>query len=344
MAQEQRSRPEPPDGRILHGSAPFMCLYDKEAVPYIEATGHDFVLFSDYMDLLVVDGLTPQLEQAYCKLVDEKGPQLGVDGDAPESRYAKAIELVNAFNTTPRRVAEFRKRTGKPYTPLLGIMWQLSTDEAIASGGHDREIRWLAEQVKACDFPVFLRPGFEFGPYGYMEQMTGMVSREHYVPMFRRFVDIFRDQRVENVIWVWSAVGVESYDYWMDYYPGDDYVDWFGINFFAKHQIAGAGPFLAEAKRRGKPVVICESAPAFEGGVADPDVWQHFFEPYFSLISASPNIKAMVYVNLDWSALPGGPFRHWPDSRVQIVPDVLAAYRQAISDPRFIHLSDYQQP
>lgn len=329
-AEETRAKFEPADGRVLQGWGQHISLYEREAVPYIRATGRECVIISDYVDLLVLGEITPDT-LAY---VRQKRPKLAESWGDDEVR-----RFLQSFLTTPARFADFRKRTQKRYIPLFGVFWHRSSDKRIAEGRHDSEIRAMAVQVKQCGFPVFLRPGFEFGPYGYLER-KGQTSREHYAKMFRRFVDVFRNEGVKNVAFVWNTVGVEAYDYWMDYYPGDEYVDWWGVNLFSRRQIQGSGRFLEEAKKHGKPVMICESAPAFEGGTRNDRSIDRFFAPYFQLIERHSHIKAFVYINIDWAAQKGSPFAHWPDSRIQSNPNVLDFYKTALLDKRFIHLSE----
>ena len=201
----------------------------------------------------------------------------------------------------------------------------------------------LADQVKSCGFPVFLRPGSEVGPYGYNENKK-QTSREYFAKSFRHIVNIFRERKVDNVAFVWCTVGVESYDYWLDYYAGDDYVDWWGINFFGEKQIKGCERYMEEARKRNKPVIICESAPAFEGGTVSGTSIERFFKPFFGMFNEYGHIKAFVYINIDWSADTVSPFSHWPDSRIQSNPEVLSYYKAALSDSRFIHLKDIQEP
>ena len=333
-AERPRAKFEPPNGRVLHGWGQHISLYEKEAAPYISAVGKDCAIISDYVDLLLIEGIT-QETIAYVKLAH---PKLAEGRDDEQIR-----RIVQSFLTTPVQFADFRKRTGKPYVPLLGVFWHRSNDSNIAVGKHDQQIKLLANQVKQCGFPVFLRPGFEFGPYGYTER-RGQTSREHYAKMFRRFVEVFRGERVKNAAFVWNTVGVEAYDYWMDYYPGDEYVDWWGINLFSRRQILGSGRFLAEASKHGKPVMICESAPAFERGTGDDGSVEKFFAPYFALIEQHSHIKAFVYINIDWAAQEGSPFAHWPDSRVQSNPKVVDFYRRTLAHGRFMHLGSLTRP
>jgi len=297
--EEGRAKLEPADGRVLHGWGQHTILYEKEALPYIEACGQDCAVVSVYLDLALVDGASDELVQ----YVKEKEPAfLEEFGDDTE----KIRGVLEEYFPSPARFAAFRKRTGKEYIPLMAVMWHRTNDKNIAEGKHDREIESLAEQVKSCGFPVFLRPGSECGPFGYNDKI-GQTSREHYAEMFRRFVRIFREKEVDNAAFVWCTVGVESYDYWMEYYAGDEFVDWWGINYFSRRQITGSKRFLEEAKKRKKPVMICESAPAFEGGTVSKNSIERFFKPYFDVFDEHANVKAFVYINLDCPFPPTSP-------------------------------------
>lgn len=326
--ERTRAKFEPPDGHVLHGWGQHVYLYEKETVPYVRALAKECVIISDYVDLALIAGITPEII-ARVKKEHPKSVEGMTDGEIKK--------LIQRHSTTPAQFAEFRKKSGKQYIPLFGVFWHFSNDKNIAEGRHDEQIRIFAAQVKKCDFPVFLRPGFEFGPHGYLGK-KGQTSREHYAKMFRHFVRIFRNEGVRNVAFVWNDVAVEAYSYWMEYYPGDKYVDWWGINLFSRKQIVGSNRFLQEAKKRGKPVMICESAPAFEGGTHDIRSIERFFAPYFGLMEQHSHIKAFVYINIDWAAQKGNPFAHWPDSRIQSNMKVLDFYKRALSHERFMHL------
>ena len=86
--------------------------------------------------------------------------------------------------------------------------------------------------------------------------------------------------------------------------------------------------------------MICESAPAFEGGTGNDRSIERFFVPYFELLEQHGHIKAFVYINIDWAAQKGSPFARWPDSRIQSNPNVLDFYKTALLDKRFIHLPE----
>ena len=316
------------DGCVLHGWGQQIAYYQKEALPYIAACGAEPAIISDYADLGLVHGATPQV------IAWARQQHSQVVGEMDDEALAK---LIDKLSVTPAKFMRFRRQQGKDYMLLLGVSWFRFTDEAVAGGAMDAAIELLADEAKSCDGPVMLRPGYEFGPHGITGQ-KGQTTREHYASMFRHFVDIFRRRGATNVAFVWNTVGVEAYDYWMDYYPGDDYVDWWGVNLFSTNQIAGCGPFLAAARDHGKRVIICESAPAFAGGTTDPNVIERFFTPYFDLLAEHDHIQAFVYINVDWASQEGSLFTSWPDSRIQSSPQVQSFYRDAIRGERFVHL------
>jgi len=339
MATEKHAKFEPPDGRVLHGWGQHTILYEKEALPYILAAHHDCAIISVYFDLALVNGVTPDI----LARVETKHPEFIERFNGDTQRIGAFIE---EYFPSPSRFASFRQRTRKNYIPLIAVSWHGLNDKDIAEGKHDKEITQLADQVKACNFPVFVRPGSEVGPYGYNETLK-QTSREHFAKMFRHCVDVFRKRQVDNAAFVWCTVGVESYDYWMDYYAGDDYVDWWGINYFRRTQIVGSEAYLEEAKKRNKPVMICESAPALpisNKGTASAESIDDFFIPYFGILDKHKHIKAFVYINIEWSAEAGSPFAHWPDSRIQSNGKVADFYSSALSDRKFVHLADIQTP
>jgi len=88
------------------------------------------------------------------------------------------------------------------------------------------------------------------------------------------------------------------------YYPGDDYVDWFGIDvFYARHITGKYKPvedFLKLAKKHKKPVMIGESTAAGVGVLDGEKSWSDWFKPYFELIKNHKQIKAFCYINWDW--------------------------------------------
>lgn len=98
----------------------------------------------------------------------------------------------------------------------------------VADGFYDRYIIDWAKDVKAVKYPVFIRLGHEMNdPFRYP---WGPHNNEpyEYIAAWKHVHKVFREQNVDNVIWVWcphvSYLGYEKY------YPGHEYVDYIGFN------------------------------------------------------------------------------------------------------------------
>ena len=149
----------------------------------------------------------------------------------------------------------------------------------------------------------------------------------------------------------------------LEWYPGDDVVDWFGLDpFDVDHfdpdlpdsvegrngwDISKKGKtekFLRFAREREKPVYLNELSarhvwitpfrPGVDSTHGSVD-WEFWFEPFFEFLDDHPNIKAFNYINLDWSQIER--WEHWGDARLQINEYIRNHWIGALSDERYIH-------
>jgi hypothetical protein len=202
----------------------------------------------------------------------------------------------------------------------------------VARGVDDARLQTLCAGFKSLDRPVFLRVGYEFnGAWNGYDAVR-------YVSAFRHIGAAIRGCGLENValVWDWSvgaeldaehggAASSDAAQRYGAFYPGDDAVDWWGLNLFSSESLAAAATkgFLDDAARHRFPVMIGESAPrghSVSQGQGAVDAW---FVPYFALIRSSPAIKAFCYIDWDWRVYP--QWADWGDSRVQDDPAVLYA-------------------
>ena len=337
--------PEPPSGDLA-----FLEPTNGAKLLFV---GQDLLSISDYMSDCE-NCPTPGGTAAYVNLsgvlqsdfygalgYTEADQPYGVDvdwGGGPLNAYSNAIGFSNS-------------------AVQIGLYLVGETDN-IASGGRDGEIVQMADFFKALPNTAFyLRIGYEFDG-----QWNGY-SGPSYVDAYRRMVDILRREGVSNVAYVWQSStspiddildgGRENL---LNYYPGDDYVDWFGMSWFlppTETATVGATPstqlFLANemmslARERNKPMMICESAAqgydiqvgatshissvwdgdSGEGTVnkTGEQIWNEWFQPYFDYIYANDDvIKAVTYINADWDSqgLWDAPYEqgYWGDTRIQ---------------------------
>ena len=229
----------------------------------------------------------------------------------------------------------------------------------VAAGVYDEQLRALAAGIKALPAEVQLRIGYEFdllgGQYG---------PAETYKLAYRHIVDLFRAEGVTNVLYVWHSAGAfwrgvdQSFlgqaegeygfpapDYDLQpiaaFYPGDGYVDAFGISYwgdtccFGGTDDAARGLYeertrqiLDQARAMKLPIVIAESTPANVGADSGRKsvAW---LDGAFALIEQY-DIRAWNLISMNWqdSDFFSQPFwgGYWPDARIGFYPDTRARF------------------
>jgi hypothetical protein len=208
--------------------------------------------------------------------------------------------------------------------PFLGISYTQSNldgsntgwDPEVAAGDFDDELRDIARALAADGRPYFVRPGFEFNGVWNNYQPTT------YRDAFVRIRTLFLEEGATNAIWVWNSHPAGNVAPYMDFYPGDEQVDWWGINLFGAafdsgSQLAFTASFLADAAARGKPVMLPETIPHKFHLLDDPTTWDAWFVPYFDLIQTE-GVGAFCYSNRDYTKVPA--WSDWGDLRIDQSP------------------------
>ena len=307
-----REKFEPPDGRIIHGLGQYI------AVLYSDAENWQYV--TEYQNAI------NQVPVIY-------------------SVYAAIDPFLDALDNTD--FVDITTQHTYPYVLVVGITLfdslylingttNIPVDE-ILNGSLDYRIIDIAQRIKAVDVPVFVRPGFEFGWGNSGIHNDPDVTPADFVNIWIHIYTIFQQQFVTNVAWVWNTVNPNQFNY-MEWYPGDEYVDWWGINYFSLSQINNADNFLDDAALHGKPVIVCESNPIHNGGTTNAANWDDWFVPYFTKIKDTPHIKIFVYISDPWDR---GPFASWPDSRITSNETIRANYENEMLDSLYIHMPEY---
>ena len=203
------------------------------------------------------------------------------------------------------------------------------------------QINNIVNGLASLDRPVFYRPGYEAnGPWFGLDPNT-------YKANFRAVSDAIRAADLP-VAMVWNVVvgdgGAHStFNNALNYYPGDEYVDWWSLNNFGSvtftpGQQAQVDFFLEAADISGFPVLIGEATPQFIGADDAAD-WNSWFDPFFDRIKDNPVIKAHTYINWDWGQTnPGDGWTNWGDASLENADaTVLANYIDELSDPIYVH-------
>lgn len=228
------------------------------------------------------------------------------------------------WGTVPQIGLGFVDGQNKPY------------DQAVADGKYDANLRVLANRLAKLDRAAYLRIGYEF------HGVWNGYSPESYKAAYRHVVKILREQKATRVATIWCAeAGALPKDY-MKFYPGDDVVDWWGIDLFgANGRDFGdnVGQFMQDSMTHRKPVMIGESTPRSVGVLDGQKSWNAWFEPYFSFIDRHPNVKAFCYINWEWEGYSkwSADWKNWGDGRLQRNPVVANLFRERVSTDMYIH-------
>jgi glycosyl hydrolase family 26 len=185
---------------------------------------------------------------------------------------------------------------------------------ALTSGSEDGWLRQRARAAKALGSEIFLRPLWEMnGNWSAWDGAHNGNSPPAFVGAWSRIHDIFRQEGADNVVWVWSPNAVdtpaEQWNHWTRYYPGDDYVDWVGMDGYNwghaddSHTWQPFGAVFRDlyADYAGrKPLMIAETASTEVGG--DKAAW--IADARATLKSSFPAVRAVIWFHAnketDW--------------------------------------------
>lgn len=196
--------------------------------------------------------------------------------------------------------------------------WNAKTREGInfselLSGKYDTYINDFSKQLKAIGKPVYLR--FAHEANGNWYPWAGIkIGSSTYIKAYRYVYEIFRHNEVKNVKWVFSVnyedVPQEN-NYFMQYYPSDNCVDYVGIDgynwgdtkswsrWMSFKQIF-SGRYNEITQKLKKPVLITEFSSTSSGG--NKSLW---IKEALKSIKQMKNIHGFVLFNYnketDWS-------------------------------------------
>jgi hypothetical protein len=196
----------------------------------------------------------------------------------------------------------------------LLVSWALNNSRAVAKGKYDVSIIERAREIKKIGKPVFLEWRWEMDRPNLKAQVG---SPAEYVAAWKHIREVFAQQGVTNVAWVWCptskgfANGTAG-----AYYPGDSEVDWICADVYPP---AGplssfatvAGPFLRWAAHHPKPVMVGEYGVQAVYSPAERAQW---LRAAARTVAANRQIKALVYFDgpgqgQTTDVLDGGPLQ-----------------------------------
>ncbi|MCI0449757.1 MAG: glycoside hydrolase family 26 protein [Chlorobi bacterium] len=229
----------------------------------------------------------------------------------------------------------------------------------ISSGKFDKELRQWVKDLKSANIPVLIdfagEPNGDWFPWSGVYNGGGINDKygdksladgpELYRDAYIHIINLFRDEDVTNVTWVFhvNAVGApqEDWNRIKNYYPGDEYIDWIGFSAYGPQRWGESYQRFVDIMQSGynelaeltpnKPIAVLEF------GVADylPNVNKALWiqsalytvqQPEFS------RIKAVGWWHSTWWNADGTMSAIQIDSS----PDALRFYKEAIAQPVFV--------
>jgi len=285
----------------------------------------------------------------------DKGARDGGGDEADLAAYARSMEpcapAILSFYTglDSSLMADFAERYKAlaarrgPFVAQIAVGFQ-SHQQDTSQGMRDPEIVMMMDTIREAGKPALLRIGYDFnGPAAY--------DPSPFIQSFRRIVDRMREARLDRAATVWNATasGLDGQNF-MRWYPGDDVVDWWGIDLFdiADFDSRPVAEFLAKARSHGKPVIVCEASPVFRTpspgrprgpqSAAEANQW---YEKLVALLGAHQEIQAIALFSVDWRRdRETPPGAGWPDARIERWPSAVTIWKKAMCDRRTINAGD----
>lgn len=248
--------------------------------------------------------------------------------------YFPSDDFANPSNR-PERSLDTMAREG--VTPV--ITWQPQTYvQDIAAGKYDGYIRQVARECKQFGKPVFIRYAHEAnGAWYNWSQYPDAVKSSS-----QRIYKIFQEEGATNVAFVWCPnFDSSGKNNWLQYYPGDNYVDWVGVDFYnwAKwprtFDAMVKDVYMEFASR--KPIMIGETAsaenftpaPGFNNP-ATQNKSQWITDMFTAMNTKYPRIKAFIWFDITKED-------NW---KIRSSQSSLQAFRAGVANPRYLSKVD----
>ncbi|MDQ8199765.1 hypothetical protein QEH56_16500 [Pelagicoccus enzymogenes] len=212
-------------------------------------------------------------------------------------------------------------------------------DALVARGDYDAQIEAFCEALAFIGRDSFVRIGYEF------EGSWNNYSEAGFVGSWKRITTAMRERDLP-VATVWcsggGSAGPRPIEEVMAFYPGDEWVDWWGVDVFSPGEIGmdWITDFCELSGEHGKPVMLGEVTPRHVGVLDGQKDWDEWFGPFFERIRSQPEIKAFCYINWEWdywSRKLGFQWHDWGDARLQMNETVLEAYRMELDRSLYEH-------
>ena len=211
---------------------------------------------------------------------------LSIDGSTLPNLYPDVNELNNLLKSGYQPMITLEMQ----YADVKGV--KQPRLEEIISGKFDSYLSTWANTIKKADGKIWIRVFHEFNGNWYPWCIANNNNDPKlFISAFRHIHKIFKQQKADNARFIWcpnsTSFPQESWNYIVDAYPGDEYVDFVGVDIYN-----GAGEsnnwrsfrkeiiesyFLLTENFPKKSFIICEVSSRerdrFEGDVQTKPEW-----------------------------------------------------------------------
>jgi hypothetical protein len=214
--------------------------------------------------------------------------------------YSSEVSNLKARNETPMVTLEPYANGG------------VASFADIAAGKYDSYFRKEADAVRGSGITVMLRFAHEMNLLS-SDWGPGKAGNNGaaYVEAWQHIVTIFRQEGATNVKWVWAP----NVDYggrpFTQFFPGDEYVDYVGLDgynwgtsdgeSFESFSKIFASSYATITQLSSKPLIVTETASSESGGSKAAWIEETFFR---TIPQTMPRVQAVIWFNdnkeLDW--------------------------------------------
>ena len=218
---------------------------------------------------------------------------------------------------------------------MLTIDLGTATLAEVASGKYDASITTWATNVKAYGHPFFMRFAHEMNGswYAWGQKPTDFIAA------WKHFHDVVTNAGATNVTWVFNPnLDIGPYKI-SDYWPGDAYVDWMGLDGYNKGATSASfaslyGPSYSQLQALStKPIMICEIG-SLEYGTGEKGAWiKDVLET--QLPTKFPQIRAFLWFNWRFYETDNNVtgFKPFP---IESSASSLSAFAAGIASPTYV--------
>ncbi|BCJ71029.1 hypothetical protein CS0771_05730 [Catellatospora sp. IY07-71] len=246
-----------------------------------------------------------------------------------ERDLGRRLDIVHTYRRLREEFGTSSDRTFLTSGATLMFSWTGGPSAEVLLGEHDELIRERARQARDLDVPVLLRLRWEMDRPNLLAEVG---SPDEYTAAWRHTRALFAAEGADNVSWVWCPTeqGFTT-GRALDFYPGDDQVDWTCADVYAGSALTPIAdllePFLHWAAARPHPIMIGEYGVSRAWTAPQRADW---LSDAHRVFRTNTQIKAVLYFesNPD-DRTPAGEFALRPD------PAPFQAFRTTAHDPWF---------